>query len=99
MGLAGITEAAGHAAVAHPVLALGAAAAIAFAGYLVSLLVSLRLHPYTECGKCAGDGKVRGLIFQRALNRCSRCRGRGMVPRLGTVLLAGLGTGIAKGRA
>jgi hypothetical protein len=60
-------------------------------GVLVVLVigyrVSLWVHPLTTCRVCGGEGKVSGLFGGRRF--CRRCHGRGLVPRLGTRLLAG----------
>jgi hypothetical protein len=69
-------------ALSHAVLwlaVIGLAAAW-FAVYRVSLW----LHPFTMCRRCAGSGITRGFLpWSRAF--CRKCDGRGLVPRLGTV--------------
>lgn len=63
---------------------LAVLAALLAAGYWVSL----RLRPYTVCRRCRGEGTIRGIVFTRARAFCAECGGTGLVPRLGTILLA-----------
>ena len=66
----------------HVVLWL-AVAGLAAAGFAV-YRVSLWLHPFTLCRRCAGSGITRGFLpWSRTF--CRKCDGRGLVPRLGTM--------------
>ena len=49
-------------------------------------LISLRVHPYTRCRRCGGDGKHHGRLYPRAFRACPGCRGTGRRPRLGVRL-------------
>lgn len=80
------------AAVAKPGLHLTMHAILVLAGlavlFLVAYRVSLRLRPHVTCRKCRGTGKVRGVFFTWSRAWCPKCGGDGVVPRLGTCLLA-----------
>jgi DnaJ-class molecular chaperone len=58
-------------------------AAIIAAGYLISL----RLHPLMNCGRCKGTNKHRGAIYSYAYRPCRRCKGSGRKRRLGARVL------------
>ncbi len=53
--------------------------ALAGAGYYASL----KLHPYSKCPKCKGKAIHRGGVYTFATRACTRCKGRGIQPRLG----------------
>jgi ribosomal protein L40E len=54
------------------------------AASVVAYRVSLWLHPFTLCRRCAGTGITSGFFpWSRAF--CRKCGGRGLVPRLGTI--------------
>lgn len=59
---------------------MGALAIISVAGYRVSLW----MHPFRRCRRCAGTGKHRGVIFLRAYRLCRVCGGNGRRPRFGS---------------
>jgi hypothetical protein len=61
-------------------LAIGGLAVLAAVGYRVSLW----MHPFRRCWRCAGTGKHRGVIFIRAYRLCRVCGGNGRRPRLGS---------------
>jgi hypothetical protein len=67
----------------HEGLVLAGVVVVIAIGYRVSLF----LRPFTRCRRCGGSGKARGLLG--GWGYCRRCGGEGLVPRLGTVLLAG----------
>lgn len=48
-----------------------------------SYLVSLRLHPNTNCGKCSGSAKHRGAVWVYAHRPCRKCGGTGRKMRWG----------------
>jgi hypothetical protein len=64
---------------------LWAAGAILGAIYVLSLM----LHPYTQCEACRRRGAQRenGGLFSYAYRPCWRCRGRGSKQRFGAALL------------
>lgn len=49
--------------------------------------ISLRLHPFTKCGRCKGAGRHTGAVFTGAFRNCSKCRGMGRKQRLGAQML------------
>jgi DnaJ-class molecular chaperone len=53
--------------------------------------ISLRLHPYTKCGRCKGAGRHMGTVFTGAWRNCSKCGGTGRRHRVGAQML-GIGT-------
>ena len=59
-------------------------AAVLAAGAYV---ISLRVHPWAPCRRCAGGGKSRDRIFRGAFGTCKACGGRGRHPRLGVRVL------------
>jgi hypothetical protein len=50
----------------------------AIAGYLISL----RIHPYTHCGRCGGGGNY-GTVYRKTFSLCSACGGSGRRLRWG----------------
>jgi hypothetical protein len=52
-------------------------------------VLSLMLHPYTQCEACRRRGVQRenGALFSYAWRPCWRCRGRGSKQRFGAALL------------
>jgi hypothetical protein len=59
-------------------------AAVLILGYFISLW----LFPHTLCRRCGGSGKVGGgLLAWGGWSACRRCRGTGLKPRLGTLLM------------
>lgn len=62
--------------------------AVVVAALAIAYLISLRLRPYVTCRRCHGVGKVRGFFFSWARDFCPKCGGDGIVPRLGSYLLA-----------
>jgi hypothetical protein len=52
-------------------------------------VLSLLLHPYVPCERCASRGINReyGTFFRSAYRPCWRCRGRGSKQRFGARLL------------
>jgi hypothetical protein len=71
---------------ASGVLTLVVAVLLVAGGYYASLL----LHPNHTCPRGKGTGRHRGSIFTYAHRPCTRCEGRGRLPRLGTVVLTKL---------
>jgi hypothetical protein len=61
------------------------------AGLVVVALyvLSLLLHPYTQCEACRRRGAQRehGMVFSYAYRPCWRCRGRGTERGVGAALL------------
>lgn len=62
----------------------------------VSYLLSCRIWPYTNCGRCNGSGKSRsplnvgralGISRRKAFRNCPRCSGSGRRTRIGRRLL------------
>jgi hypothetical protein len=51
---------------------------------LVAYVISLKLHPNTNCHRCKGTGKNRGEIFTSSHRQCTYCGGTGRIPRWGT---------------
>jgi len=49
----------------------------------VSYLVSVLLHPNTDCSACRGSGVRRGAVFTRSSRPCRSCTGSGKTRRLG----------------
>lgn len=47
---------------------------------------SLRVHPWRTCRRCKG-GTRRDPVFRYARGSCTRCGGRGRLPRLGIRVL------------
>ncbi|SRR6266536_195895 len=68
----------------HPLLTLLAGAAL----LAVACWISLRFRPYVACRRCGGTGQRQGAFFRRAYALCATCNHTGLVPRLGTRLLA-----------
>lgn len=60
-----------------------AVAAAAGAGYYAW---SLRIHPWVSCRRCKGGRRV-DRVFRYASGSCTRCGGRGRLPRLGIRVL------------
>ena len=60
-----------------------AIAPVAAAGYYAW---SLRIHPWVSCRRCKG-GSRRDPLFRYARGSCTRCGGRGRLPRLGIRVL------------
>ena len=85
-GLALASAASRHAPAAHapgPVVIWLAVIGLAAACWL-AYRISLWLHPFTLCRRCAGSGITAGFLpWSRTF--CRRCDGRGLVPRLGTI--------------
>lgn len=52
-------------------------------------VLSLLLHPYTQCQRCRRRGATRenGAFFSYAYRPCWYCRGRGTKQRMGASLL------------
>jgi hypothetical protein len=92
-----LRKASGQAGVLHPHLAphtvvfliVGAAVVL----YLAAYRISLWLHPYRLCRRCGGSGKLGGGLLSWGWSYCGRCGSRGLVPRLGTVVLETCGAG------
>jgi hypothetical protein len=61
-------------------LMMGLLAVAAGVGYRVSLLI----HPFRRCRRCAGTGKHRSLVFSHAYRLCRVCGGNGRRRRLGS---------------
>ena len=53
----------------------------------VGYLLSIRLHPFTNCRACKGGSRHRGAIYSRAYRVCRRCKGSGRRLRFGALLL------------
>ncbi|HEY3014794.1 MAG TPA: hypothetical protein VGJ41_06770 [Nocardioides sp.] len=62
---------------------VAAVAAIVLGGYVLSIL----LHPYTNCSACDGRGRHSGAVFRNAHRPCHKCSGRGRRRRLGAKLI------------
>ena len=62
--------------------------ALLIGGYVLSLF----LHPWTTCTRCRGKPRSQGAVFSYSHRVCSKCKGTGQQPRLGTKLL-GIGPG------
>jgi DnaJ-class molecular chaperone len=60
-------------------LTMGVLVICAVAGYLVSL----RMHPFRRCHRCAGTGKHFGAFFAYSQRPCRHCGGNGRRPRYG----------------
>jgi hypothetical protein len=55
--------------------------------FAVGYLVSIRLHPFTNCPACKGGSRHRGAIYSYAYRVCRRCKGTGRRLRFGAQLL------------
>lgn len=55
--------------------------------YVIAYVISLKLHPETNCHRCKGTGRHWGAIFTYARRQCTYCGGNGRKPRLGTRIL------------
>jgi DnaJ-class molecular chaperone len=53
----------------------------------VGYLISIRLHPLTNCRRCKGTNKHWGAIYRHAYRRCRRCKGTGRKLRFGAQVL------------
>lgn len=73
-----------HAGTLHQ-LGVGALVLLGIAAWAGGYALSLRIHPYTRCGKCQG-GRVRGRVYSRSFGLCRHCGGTGRKPRLGVRL-------------
>ena len=60
-------------------LTIGVLAVCAVVGYRVSL----RIHPFHRCRRCAGTGKHFGAFFSYSQRPCRRCGGNGRRRRFG----------------
>lgn len=49
------------------------------------------LHPLRACPSCKGSPRQYGGLHRTKFRWCSRCEGRGRVPRLGAVVLTKMG--------
>lgn len=54
---------------------------------VVAYILSLYLHPYTQCGRCKGTSIHKGAVFGGAHRRCHKCSGTGRRQRLGAMVL------------
>jgi hypothetical protein len=55
--------------------------------FAVGYLLSLRLHPFTNCRACKGGRRHRAAIYSYAYRACRRCKGSGRMLRFGAQLL------------
>jgi hypothetical protein len=55
--------------------------------FAVGYLLSIRLHPFTNCRACKGGSRHRGAIYSYAYRACRRCKGSGRKLRFGAQLL------------
>lgn len=66
------------------------------AAAIVTLIAALYasswwLHPLRACPSCKGTPRQYGGLHRTKFRWCSRCEGRGRVPRLGAVVLTKMG--------
>jgi hypothetical protein len=55
--------------------------------FAVGYLLSISLHPFTNCRACKGGSRHRGAIYSYAYRACRRCEGSGRQLRFGAQLL------------
>ncbi|MGH3481195.1 MAG: hypothetical protein ACRDQD_30785 [Nocardioidaceae bacterium] len=54
---------------------------------LVGYLISIRVHPFTNCRRCNGGSRHKGAFYSYAYRPCRRCKGSGRKRRLGAQVL------------
>jgi hypothetical protein len=98
-GIAGmylaLRKAPGQAAAPHLHLSPHAIGVLVVVGFVAAVVlyvayrISLLLHPFTTCRRCAGTGSVGGALFPWARGVCLPCGGKGLAPRIGTRVSGG----------
>jgi DnaJ-class molecular chaperone len=63
-----------------------AALIVVAAVFAVGYLLSIRLHPFTNCRACKGGSRQRGAIYRHGYRTCRRCKGSGRKLRFGAQL-------------
>ena len=54
---------------------------------VIGYLISIRVHPFTNCGRCNGGSRHKGAIYSYAYRPCRRCKGSGRKKRFGGKVL------------